>query len=100
MAVVPGKPRKYVEDYTHMCTIIATVQAIFPYKRTVMLDTSTYISTSSLIADCFPESTVTLDVEWINGQFIMLVSDLFTSLTLKMTSSLHMYCICTLRMIA
>ena len=48
--------------------IIATAQAIFAYKRTVMSYTSTYVSTSSLIADCFPESTITLDIGSINGR--------------------------------
>ena len=51
---------------------------------------STYISTSSSIADYFPESTVSLDVESINGQFITLVNVLFTVLTLKKMLSLHM----------
>ena len=51
-----------------MYTIIAIVQAILPYKRTVMLGKLTYISTSSPpIVDCFLESTVTLVVELING---------------------------------
>ena len=62
-------------------TIIALVQGIFPYKS--LLGKSTYINTSSPIVDCFPESTVTLDVESINGWFITLVSALFTGLTLK-----------------
>ena len=62
---------------TCMCTIITTVQAILPYKCIVILDTSTYINTSSPIADCFPESTVTLDVELINGRFVTYVSDCF-----------------------
>ena len=51
----PGQLQKYAEDYTHMCTIITTVQAIFPYKRTTMLDKLTYINTLSPIIDCFPE---------------------------------------------
>ena len=50
---VPGQPQKHAEDYTCICTIIGTVQPIFPYKSTVMSNTLTYISTSSLIADCF-----------------------------------------------
>ena len=84
-----------------MCTIIATAQAILSYKHTViMLYKSTYITTSSLIVNCFPESMVTLDVESINGQFTTLLSALLTGLTLKMTSSLCVYCVCTLRMIA
>ena len=74
-----------------MCTIIAAVQANFPFKHTVMLARSTYISTSSPIADYFPESMVTLDVELINSLFIMLVSALFICLTLKTTPSLHVY---------
>ena len=78
-----------------MCTIITIVQAILPYKHTVMSDMSAYISTSSLMADSFPESTVTFDIESINGWF-MLVSALFTGLTLKMMPSLLMYCECTL----
>ena len=49
-----------------MCTIIATVQAILPYKCIVMLGMSTYINISSLIS----ESTVMLNVESINGRFI------------------------------
>lgn len=76
MVVVPGWPQKYAKDYIHTCTIITIVQAIFPYEHSVMSDTLTYICTSSPIADCFPESTVTLDVEMINGWFIMLVSAL------------------------
>lgn len=67
----------------------------FPYKRTIMLDMLTYISTSSPIVDCFPESTITLNVELINDQLITLVSTLFTCLTLKTTPSLHVYCLCT-----
>ena len=62
MVVVPGQPQKHAKDYTCICTIIAIVQALFPYKCTVMSDTSTYISTSSPIVDFFPESMVTLDV--------------------------------------
>ena len=59
--------------YMHMYNNhIGTVQSVFSYKSTVMSDTLTYISTSSVIADCFPKSTVTLDVESINGRFIML----------------------------
>ena len=66
--VVPGRLQKYVEDYTRMCTIIATVQAILPYKWAIMAESQlAYISTLSPIVDCFPESTVTLDVESING---------------------------------
>ena len=53
-----------------------------------------YINTLSPIIDCFAESTVTLDVESINGRFITLASGLFTSLTLKTTPSLSVYCIC------
>ena len=49
-----------------------------------------YINTPSPIVDCFPESTVTLDVESINDRFITLASALFTGLTLKMMPSLHM----------
>ena len=85
--------------HTHICTIIATVQAILSYERIVMSGKSTYISTSSPIIDCFTESTVTLDVELINGHFVTLVSALFTGLTLKMTPSWHVYCVCTLHMI-
>ena len=70
MVVIPGLPQKHAEDYARKCTIITTMQAIFSYKHNVMSDMSTYISTVSLIADCFPESTVTLDVELINGWFI------------------------------
>ena len=69
LVVVPGR------------TIIALVQGIFPCKS--LLGKSTYINTSSPMVDCFPESTVTLDVESINGWFITLVSALFTGLTLK-----------------
>ena len=53
-----------------ICKIITTVQAIFPHKGSVMSDTLTYISTSFPTSDCFSELTVTLDVEYINGQFI------------------------------
>ena len=56
--VIPGRPQKHAEDYMRMCTIIAMVQAIFPYKCTFMSDMSTYIGTSSPIANCFPKSTV------------------------------------------
>ena len=54
-----------------------------------MLGESTYINTLSPIVDCFPESTVTLDAESINGWFITLVSAFITGLTLKITPSLH-----------
>ena len=96
MVVVPGRPQKHAEDYTHMCTIIATVQAILPnYKWAVMSESRlVYINTLSPIIDCFPKSTVTLGVESINGRFITLASALFTSLTLKTTPSLHVYCVC------
>ena len=95
MVVVPGRPQKHAEDYTHMCTIITIVQAILPYKRAVMSESRlVYINTLSSIVGCFPESTVTLDVELINGRFITLVSALFIGLTLKTTPSLHVYCIC------
>ena len=78
-----------------ICTIIATVQAILPYKWAVMSESQlVYINTLSPIVDCFPESTVTLDVESINGRFITLASALFTGLTLKATPSLRVYCIC------
>ena len=83
-----------------MCTIIATVQAIFSYNCTLMLDMSTYISISVSTADSFAEYTVTLSVESINAQLITLVSALFTGLTLKMTQSLHVHCVGTLHMIA
>ena len=45
----------------------------FPYKHTVTSDTLTWINT---LSDCFPEKTVTLDVEsvMISCQFITLVS--------------------------
>ena len=36
VVVVPGQPQKHTEDDTCICTIIATVQAILPYKRAVM----------------------------------------------------------------
>ena len=36
VVVVPGRPQKHAVDYTRMCTIIATVQAVLPYKRAVM----------------------------------------------------------------
>ena len=49
---------------------------------------------------CFLQSMVTLDVQSINDQFIMLVSDLLTGLTLKMMLSLRVYCACTLCVIA
>ena len=65
------------------------MQAIFPYKCTVMLGESTYINTLSPIVDCFRESTVSLDVESINDWFIMLVSAFITGLTLKIMPSLH-----------
>ena len=32
VVVVPGQPQKHAEDYTQMCTITATVQAILPYN--------------------------------------------------------------------
>ena len=92
---VPGWPQKHAEDYMSICTIIATVQAILPYKRAVMSESQlVYINTLSPIVDCFPESTVTLDVESFNGRFITLASALFTGLTLKTTPSLHVYCVC------
>ena len=78
VVVVPGRPQKHAEDYTWVCTIIATVQAILPYKRAIMSESRfTYINTLSPIVDCFPESTVTLDAESINGRFITLSSALF-----------------------
>ena len=78
-----------------MCTVIATVQAILPYKRAVMSESQlVYINTLSTIIDCFPESMVTLDVESINDQFITLSSALFTGLTLKTMPSLRVYCVC------
>ena len=52
-----------------------------------------YINILSPIVDCFPESTVTLDVTSINGQFITLLSALLSGLTLKVMPSLCMYCI-------
>ena len=58
------------------------------------VDLCMYINTFSPIVDRFPESTVTLDIESINGLFITLVSLLFTGLTLKTTPSLHLYCVC------
>ena len=68
VVVIPGRPQKHTEDYTQVCTIIATVQAILPYKRAIMSESQlVYINTLSPIVDCFPESTVTLDVESING---------------------------------
>ena len=92
--VVPGWPQKHAEDYTRMCTIITTVQAILPYKWAIMAEIRlAYINTLSPTVDCFPESMVTLDVESINGRFITLASGLFTGLTLKMTPSLHVYCV-------
>ena len=76
-------------------TIIATGQAILPYKRAVMSETRlVYINTLPSIVDCFPESMVTLDVESINGRFITLASALFTGLTLKTTPFLRVYCVC------
>ena len=78
-----------------MCRITNTVQAILPHKRAVMSENRlVYINTLSPIVGCFPESMVTLDVESINGRFIMLASALFTGLTLKMTPSLCVYCVC------
>ena len=78
-----------------MCTIIATVQAFLPNKRAIVAESRlVYINTLSPIVDCFPESMITLDVESINGPFITLASGLFTGLTLKMTPSLGVYCIC------
>ena len=95
VVVVPGRPPKHAEDYTWMCTIIATVQAILPYKWAVMSENRLVcINILSPIVDCFPESTVTLDVESINGRFITLAFALFTGLTLKTTPSLLMYCVC------
>ena len=92
---VPGWPQKHAEDYMSICTIIATVQAILPYKQAVMSESRlVYINTLSPIVDCFPESTVTLDVESIKGRFITLASALFTGLTLKTTPSLHVHCVC------
>ena len=42
-----------------MCTIIATVQAILPYKCSIMSGKATYINI--IIVDCcFPESTVNI----------------------------------------
>ena len=41
--VVPDQPRKHAKDYMHMCTIIATVEAVLPCKHTVMLGKLTYI---------------------------------------------------------
>ena len=67
----------------------------FPLQMHHHVGKSTYINTSSAIVDCFPESMITLDVESINGQFIMLVSAFITGLTLKMTPSLCVYCICS-----
>ena len=49
VAIVPGWPWKHAKDYTPICRIITAVQAIFPYKHTVMSGKSTYITTSSLI---------------------------------------------------
>ena len=95
MVIVPGRPPKHAEGYTCMCTIITTVQAILPYKRAVMSESRlVYINTLSPIVDCFPKSTVTLDVESTNGWFITLASALFTGLTVKMTPYLCMYCVC------
>ena len=95
VVVVPGWPQKHAEDYTRMCTIITTVQAVLPYKCTIMLGKLTYINTLSLIVDYFPESVVTLDVESINVWFITLMSALFTALALKANAIiacvLHMY---------
>ena len=63
VVVVPGRPQKHAEDYMRMCTTIATVQAILPYKWAVMsVSRLVYINTLSPIIGCFPESTVTLDV--------------------------------------
>ena len=91
VVVVPGRPQKHAKHYTRTCTIITTVQAILPYKRTIIAESRlAYINTLSPIVDCFPESTVTLDVELINGRFITLVS----GLTLKTTPSLRVYCVC------
>ena len=95
VVAVPGWPQKHGEDYMRICTIIATVQAILPYKWAVMLESRlVYINTLSPIVECFPESAVTLDVESINGRFITLASALFTGLTLKTTSFLRVYCVC------
>ena len=72
-------------------------QAIFHYKCIVTSDSSTYISTTSLIVDCFPESMVQLGVQSINGQFITLVSALFTGLILKTMPPFYVYIyVCTL----
>ena len=95
VVAVPGWPQKHAEDYMRICTIITTVHAILPYKWAVMSESRlVYINTLSPIVDCFPKSTVTLDVESINGRFIMIASVLFTGLTLKTTSSLRVYCVC------
>lgn len=63
--VVPGQPQKYMEDYTHIHTIITTVEAIFSLTNALSCWTRRF-------THCFPESTVTLDVESINARFIML----------------------------
>ena len=95
VVVAPGRPQKHDKDYTGMCAIIATVQAILPYKWAIMSESRlVYINTLSPIVGCFPESMVTLDVESINGWFITLASALFTGLTLKTTPSFPMYCVC------
>ena len=95
VVVVPGRPQKHAKDYMQMCTIIATVQAILPYKWAIMAESRlAYINTLSPFVDCFLESMVTLDVESINGRFITLASSLFTGLTLKTIPSLRVYCVC------
>ena len=84
-----------------MYIIITTVHAIFNIQTHCHVSKLTYISVSSLIVDCFPESIVILVVELINGRFIMLVSALLTGLPLKTMPSLHVYlCLCILHMIA
>ena len=50
VVVIRGQPQEYAEDYMRMCTIIATVQAILPYKQAVMSESQLeYINTLSLI---------------------------------------------------
>ena len=44
VVIVLGRPQKHAKGYMHMCTCNnATMQAILPYKHTIMLGKSTYV---------------------------------------------------------
>ena len=96
VVVAPGWPPKHAEDYMYVHVYNNRYSAS---HFTLQMDHHVgsrlvYINTLSPIVDCFLESTVTLDVESINGRFITLASALFTGLILKTTPSLFVYCIC------